>query len=72
MPGNVHPRQRTLSACAARLDRMAAAFSGLIIGSLLASGGVTSVAIFIGTAMLVGIAMIALFGPSTNGLALER
>jgi putative MFS transporter len=53
-------------------SRMAAAFSGLIIGSLLANGGVPSVALFIGSAMLVGIAMIAFFGPSTNGLALER
>jgi putative MFS transporter len=53
-------------------SRMAAAFSGLIIGSLLANGGVPSVAMFIGSAMLVGIAMIAFFGPSTNGLALER
>ena len=53
-------------------SRMAAAFSGLIIGSLLANGGVSSVAMFIGGAMMVGIAMIAFFGPSTNGLALER
>jgi len=53
-------------------SRMAAAFSGLIIGSLLAGGGVPSVAMFIGGAMMVGIAMIAFFGPSTNGLALER
>ena len=53
-------------------SRMAAAFSGLIIGSLLANGGVSSVAMFIGSAMMVGIAMIAFFGPSTNGLALER
>jgi putative MFS transporter len=53
-------------------SRMAAAFSGLIIGSLLAKGGVTAVAIFIGGAMMVGIAMIAFFGPSTNGVALER
>jgi putative MFS transporter len=53
-------------------SRMAAAFSGLIIGSLLATGGVTAVAIFIGGAMMVGIAMIAFFGPSTNGVALER
>jgi MFS transporter, putative metabolite:H+ symporter len=53
-------------------SRMAAAFSGLIIGSLLASGGVPAVAIFIGGAMMVGIALIAFFGPSTNGVALER
>jgi putative MFS transporter len=44
--------------------------SGLIVGSLLATGGVPAVAAFIGAAMLVGIAMIGIFGPSTNGLAL--
>jgi MFS transporter, putative metabolite:H+ symporter len=53
-------------------SRLAAAFSGLIIGSLLVSGGVPAVAVFIGGAMLVGIAVIGLFGPSTNGLALEQ
>jgi putative MFS transporter len=53
-------------------SRLAAAFSGLIVGSLLATGGVPAVAVFIGGAMLVGIAMIGLFGPSTNGLALEQ
>jgi MFS transporter, putative metabolite:H+ symporter len=52
-------------------SRLAAAFSGLIVGSLLA-GGVPAVAVFIGGAMIVGIAMIGLFGPSTNGLALEQ
>ena len=53
-------------------SRMAAAFSGLIIGSLLAGGGVPAVALFIGGAMVVGIAVIGIFGPSTNGLALEE
>jgi len=53
-------------------SRLAAAFSGLIIGSLLVTGGVPAVAVFIGIAMLVGIAVIGLFGPSTNGLALEQ
>lgn len=53
-------------------SRMAAAFSGLIIGSLLVSGGVPAVALFIGGAMLVGITVIGIFGPSTNGLALEQ
>jgi MFS transporter, putative metabolite:H+ symporter len=53
-------------------SRLAAAFSGLIIGSLLVSGGVPAVAVFIGGAMLVGIAMIGFFGPATNGLALEQ
>jgi MFS transporter, putative metabolite:H+ symporter len=53
-------------------SRLAAAFSGLIIGSLLVTGGVPAVALFIGGAMLVGIAMIAIFGPSTNGLTLEQ
>jgi putative MFS transporter len=53
-------------------SRLAAAFSGLIIGSLLVTGGVPAVAAFIGGAMLVGIGVIGLFGPSTNGLGLEQ
>jgi len=53
-------------------SRLAAAFAGLIIGALLASGGVPAVAVFIGGAMFVGIAMIGFLGPSTNGLALEK
>jgi putative MFS transporter len=53
-------------------SRLAAAFSGLIIGSLLARSGVPAVAVFIGGAMLVGIAAIGIFGPATNGLALEQ
>ena len=53
-------------------SRLAAAFSGLIIGSLLAIGGVPAVALFIGGAMIVGITAIGAFGPSTNGLALEQ
>jgi putative MFS transporter len=53
-------------------SRIAAAFSGLIVATLLANGGVPSVAAFIGGAMLVGIAMIGIFGPATNGLALEQ
>jgi putative MFS transporter len=53
-------------------SRIAAALSGLIIGSLLVKGGVPAVAVFIGGAMLVGIAMIGIFGPSTNGLTLEQ
>jgi MFS transporter, putative metabolite:H+ symporter len=53
-------------------SRLAAAFSGLIVGTLLVTGGVPAVAVFIGGAMLVGIGMIGIFGPSTNGVALER
>jgi len=53
-------------------SRLAAAFSGLVIGSLLVTGGVTAVAVFIGGAMIVGIAVIGIFGPSTDGLALEQ
>jgi putative MFS transporter len=53
-------------------SRLGAAFSGLIIGSLLVTGGVPAVAAFIGGAMLVGIAVIGLFGPRANGLALEQ
>ena len=53
-------------------SRLTAAFSGLIVGSLLASGGVPAVATFIGGAMIVGIALIGVLGPATNGLALEQ
>ena len=53
-------------------SRLAAAFAGLVIGALLAGGGVPAVAVFIGAAMLVGIGIIGLLGPSTNGLALEK
>lgn len=53
-------------------SRLAAAFSGLIVASLLVTGGVPAVAVFIGTALLVGIAMIGIFGPLTNGLSLEQ
>jgi MFS transporter, putative metabolite:H+ symporter len=53
-------------------SRLAAAFSGLIVGSLLVTGGVPAVAVFIGGAMIVGIAMIGVFGPPTNGFALEQ
>ncbi len=53
-------------------SRLAAAFSGLIIGSLLATGGVPAVAAFIGGAMIVGMVVIGIFGPSTRGLTLEQ
>ena len=53
-------------------SRLTAAFSGLIVGSLLATGGVPAVAIFIGGAMIVGIALIGILGPVTNGVALEQ
>lgn len=52
-------------------SRLAGAFAGLAIGSLLAAGGVPYVAVFIGIAMIVGITAIS-FGPSTKGLALEQ
>jgi putative MFS transporter len=53
-------------------SRLAAAFSGLIIGSLLATGGVPAVAAFIGGAMIVGMVVIGIFGPSTRGFTLEQ
>jgi MFS transporter, putative metabolite:H+ symporter len=53
-------------------SRIAAALSGLIIGSLLHGGGVPAVAVFIGGAMIIGIAVIGIFGPCTNGLGLEE
>jgi MFS transporter, putative metabolite:H+ symporter len=53
-------------------SRLAAAFAGLIVGSLLATGGVPAVALFIGAAMILGIGVIAVLGPSTKNLALEQ
>jgi MFS transporter, putative metabolite:H+ symporter len=53
-------------------SRLAGAFAGLIIGALLARGGVGAVASFIGGAMLIGIVALAFLGPPTNGLALEQ
>jgi putative MFS transporter len=53
-------------------SRLAAALAGLIVGSLLATRGVPAVAAFIGGAMVLGIALIGVFGPSTKGLALEQ
>jgi MFS transporter, putative metabolite:H+ symporter len=53
-------------------SRLAAAFAGLVIGALLAGGGVPAVAVFIGGAMFIGIGIIGILGPSTNGLALEK
>src|ERR1700678_2865263 len=53
-------------------SRIAAALSGLIVGTLLATGGVPAVAVFIGGAMVVGIGLIGIFGPLTNGFALEQ
>jgi MFS transporter, putative metabolite:H+ symporter len=53
-------------------SRLAAAFAGLLIGVLLARGGVAAVATFIGGAMLVGMAALAALGPATNGVALEQ
>jgi putative MFS transporter len=53
-------------------SRLAAAFAGLITGALLADGGVDGVAAFICGAMLLAMGVIAFFGPSTRGLALEQ
>jgi putative MFS transporter len=52
-------------------SRIAAAFAGLAIGYFLNVGGVPAVAVFIAVAMVVGIAVIGLFGPATRGRSLE-
>jgi putative MFS transporter len=52
-------------------SRITAAFSGLIVGSLLATGGVPAVAVFIVGAMLLGMTVIGFLGPVTNRQALE-
>lgn len=53
-------------------SRLAAAFAGLMVGALLATGGVSAVAAFIVGAMIVGVAAIGFFGPSTRGITLEE
>jgi putative MFS transporter len=53
-------------------SRLAAAIAGLLVGILLAKGGVPAVAAFIGASMAAGIGVIALMGPLTQGVALER
>jgi len=53
-------------------SRLAAAFAGLLVGILLADGGVPAVAVFIGAAMAIGMIAIGAFGPSTRGVALEQ
>jgi len=52
-------------------SRLAAAFAGLLVGSLLAIGGVPAVATLIGAAMTAGFVLIGVFGPATKDLALE-
>lgn len=53
-------------------SRIAAAFAGLAIGYFLGAGGVPAVAIFIAIAMVVGIVVIGMFGPTTKGISLEK
>lgn len=53
-------------------SRIAAAFAGLAIGYLLNAGGALAVAVFIAIAMVVGIAVVGVFGPATKGISLER
>ncbi|WP_188794976.1 MFS transporter [Dyella nitratireducens] len=53
-------------------SRFAAAFAGLAVGYFLELGGALAVATFIAIAMVVGITVIGVFGPSTKGIALER
>jgi len=52
-------------------SRITAAFAGLAIGYFLSVGGVPAVAVFIAIAMVVGIVVIGLFGPTTRGISLE-
>ncbi|MDQ6645796.1 MAG: MFS transporter [Pseudomonadota bacterium] len=53
-------------------SRISAAFAGLAIGYLLNAGGALAVAVFIAIAMVVGMAVIGLFGPATRGVSLEK
>jgi putative MFS transporter len=53
-------------------SRLSTVFMSLIIGQLLATGGVPAVFIFIAVSMLIVILSIGLFGPRTRNLQLER
>lgn len=52
--------------------RLSSAFSGLIVGYLLNTSGVLSVAVLIGATTLIQILLIAILGPRSTGLALEE
>ena len=53
-------------------SRFSAIFTSLVIGVLLNRFGVTGVFVFIAGAMTVAGGVVALFGPKTSGLALEK
>jgi putative MFS transporter len=53
-------------------SRISAAVAGLMIGFFLREGGAVAVALFIGAAMMVMIAVIALWGPRTLNQGLEE
>jgi putative MFS transporter len=53
-------------------SRLTAAFSGLIIGYLLAAGGSTAAAAFIASSMVVVMAAIGILGPRTRARSLEE
>lgn len=53
------------------LSRLSAAFSSVVIGTLLVKG-VMAVFIFMGTAMILCSLLVACLGPKTNGLVLEN
>jgi putative MFS transporter len=52
--------------------RLSSAFSGVIVGYLLNTGGVLSVAVLIGVTTLLQILLIGVLGPRSTGLALEQ
>jgi putative MFS transporter len=53
-------------------SRVSAGFAGLLIGFFLKEGGAPGVALFIGSAMLIMVITIGVFGPRTRHLALEE
>ena len=53
-------------------SRLSVIFSSFVIAFLLQNFGAPGVFVFIAAAMLVVIAVIGLFGPSTSNVALER
>ena len=52
--------------------RISSAFSGLIVGAVLVSGGVFGVAVLMGSTTALQILLIALLGPRSTGLSLEQ
>jgi MFS transporter, putative metabolite:H+ symporter len=54
------------------VDRLTAAFNSYLIGFILVWGGVSGVLTFIAAVSMLAMAVVAVFGPRTRGLATEE